>query len=134
MTRAVPEQLDGGACAELPPASVDKYFLGDARLAFPRMVGKAICSGCAIQAECLEAAIVEPPGHGIRGGQTSAELCDLHARWMDERTEADVLAAEAIASQKPVGGLRRAYDLRYGRFGWSRWPTRSWEVVVREIK
>jgi hypothetical protein len=110
-------ELQGGACQDLPPASVDKYFLGDARLAFPRMIGKAICGGCAVQAECLEAAIVQPPGHGIRGGQTSAELWDLHARWMDGHIDADVLAAEVIASQKPVGGLRRAYDLRHGRFG-----------------
>lgn len=113
--RSAPEQ---GACADLPPQVVDKYFFADGtHERFQLAVGRAICAHCPVHAACLEEAIVEPPGRGMRAGETNKSLWRLHARWMDEHVDADFLAEDAIAVQAhSVAGVNRSYKYRHGKF------------------
>lgn len=104
-----------GHCADLPPQVVDKFFYADLRTErFQHRIGRVICSQCPVQAACLEEAIVEPPGYGMRGGESSYSLWQLHTRWMDEHVDADVLAAEAIGRQTGLTGLQQAARAQKG--------------------
>jgi hypothetical protein len=115
MSRAA--HLEGGACQNLPPAVIDKYFQADGvRQRFEHATAKAMCGQCAVRAACLDDAIVDPPGHGIRGGESSNVLWQLHARWMDEHVEADALAAHAIAHQRRLGGVPASRNFARGDF------------------
>jgi hypothetical protein len=117
MRAAAPDQLQGGICMELAPEVLDKYFFPEpVHERFQLMIGKTICAHCPIRPDCLEEAIVEPPGFGVRGGETSAALWRLHDRWMNEHIDADILAAEAIAGQKGIRSLRSASRAQHGMF------------------
>jgi hypothetical protein len=110
--------LQQGACADLLPQVVDKYFYSHAHTErFQLAVGRAICSHCPVQMDCLEETIVEPPGQGMRGGETNGSLWRLHDRWMDEHVDADVLALEAIEKQRAsTAAVLRSPRYRRGEF------------------
>jgi hypothetical protein len=116
MTRAVDRTPEGGACQELAPQVVDKYFQASgATERFQFMTAKAICGGCAVRAACLEEAIIAPPGTGVRAGESSKSLWALHARWMDEHADITELVNEALRRQKRLGGLVTTRALRAGQ-------------------
>src|SRR4051812_42922223 len=110
--------LQGGACQSLAPEVADKYFQANGEgERFQFMTAKAICGGCVVRAACLEEAIIAPPGTGIRAGESSKSLWDLHARWMDEHAGIPELVDEAMRRQKRLGGLVTTRALRAGQMG-----------------
>ncbi len=117
MRSAPAEDMQGGLCQDLSPAVIDKYWMANGhRDRFAFMTAKVICANCPVLTSCLEDAIVEPPGYGVRAGESSYRLWQLHARWMDEHIDADVLAAEAISRQHARLSLQVSARNGSGRF------------------
>ena len=117
MRSAPAEQMQGGLCQDLPPAVVDKYWMANGlRSRFAFMTAKVICANCPVLTSCLEDAIVEPPGYGVRAGESSYRLWQLHSRWMGERIDAAVLATEAISRQHARLSLQVSERNGSGRF------------------
>ena len=138
----MPERLtfqQGGACTELAPQVVDKYFSANSRTQpFEARTAKAICSNCPIQEECLEAAIKGPRvRRGIIGGMSAsainrikaweayeAGLRDMpkepkpeifRADWSPAKETAEIVRAEqALSFEERVHGV--FVEIRQGKF------------------
>lgn len=115
------DPLGQGACMDLPPAVVDKFFGASQRdNPFEHTVAKMICGRCAVRAECLEAAISEPgiiyqDGYMIRGGESGWAIQNMRRRHFlgGESVRAIVDAAMATTTKIDIGAFRR---LRRGKF------------------
>jgi hypothetical protein len=110
------EQLTGGACLDLSPAVIDKYFLASQRTErFEHVTAKSICAGCIVRVACLADAIVNPQPQGVRGGESPEAVRALNYQHHRERTPAAVLAAQAIGWS--LNPLRGAYGEKHLRAG-----------------
>src|SRR3954447_21203633 len=98
------DELQAGACYDLLPQVVDKYFFSGERGTFVNLTGKAICANCIIQQECLEDAIANPIGDSLRGGETPESIRALAYQHRTERTPIPVLARTALRQQLPLEG------------------------------
>jgi hypothetical protein len=111
------EQLRGGACLDLPPQVVDKYFHADRRTEpFQHKTAIQMCGQCAVRLSCLIDAIENPTTTGVRGGEPAESIRALNHEHRRERTPTAELARRAIGWQLPP--LRGAYGqagLRAGR-------------------
>ena len=129
----------GGACTELAPQVVDKYFEANSRTQpFEARTAKAICGTCPIQEECLDAAINGPISRrGIVGGLSAhairrirdweayeAGLRDMpkepkpelfRADWSPAKETAEIVRAEqALSFEERVHGV--FVEIRQGKF------------------
>jgi hypothetical protein len=118
MTAVEHDQLNGGACLDLPLAVVDKYFMADPFTErFQHLTAKAICGRCAVRAACLADAIRLPGSSGtIRGGESGTAIQALHRRYLGGEASAEALAAQALLRQRPLGGITASRSLRAGQF------------------
>ena len=71
---------NGAACAEVDP---DLFFpVGVTGPAVDQIAdAKAVCSGCAVQTECLEFAITSNQVYGVWGGTSEDERRVLRRAW-----------------------------------------------------
>lgn len=72
-----------GACADLAPVAIDRYFLDavGGRRRFAARTGMAICSRCQVVQQCRLEALNRPtPPHGVVGGVSAAEIANAK-RW-----------------------------------------------------
>jgi hypothetical protein len=116
MTGAEQDRLRAGACVGLPPAVIDKYFMADGCAErFQFLTAKAICGRCAVQAACLIEAIRFPSG-GVRGGESTTDIGDMHRDYVMGRATAESLAASALLRQRRKPGVADSPSLRAGRF------------------
>jgi Transcription factor WhiB len=117
MSRAEQSNRPRGACLDLAPVVVDKYFMANANTErFQAATAKAICGRCAIQAACLLDAVKVPwPSGGIRGGETASSIQDLHRRY-EAGEDLDLLVIEALRKQQPLRGRHGHDSLRAGKF------------------
>lgn len=78
MTSTTP-RLEGGACMDLAPAAVQRYFDAPARPGNKDAeVAKKICLECPIQQACLQHALHGPePTRGVVGGMSAASIRNL---------------------------------------------------------
>ncbi|RAN77983.1 hypothetical protein B5P43_18300 [Bacillus sp. SRB_336] len=77
--------IEGAACADLPPFVVAKYFnINTHTQVWEKKTAKAICGNCAVQALCLEAAVAQPQNQiqGITAGLTAGEIKAVR-KWRD---------------------------------------------------
>lgn len=111
------EQLEHGACLDLPLAVVDKYFLADPNTEyFQYLTAKAICGQCAVRAACLLDAITLPsPSVGVRGGESARAIRRLHERYLDG-DNAEALVTAALLAQRHARTVANSSGLRAGRF------------------
>lgn len=120
----MPESIQAqGACADLAPVAIDRYFLdaaGDLHR-FAARTGKAICSRCAVAQQCRLEALNRPtPPHGVVGGVSATEIAkakswrlyeqggrDSVPRWPRpdwlRMTEATLLT-ESVRTNEELGG------------------------------
>lgn len=100
MSAAPSEQLNGGACYDLRPAVIDKYFMANGNThRFEFLTARAICNHCPIQDLCLADAIVRPAQAGMRGGASAGDIAALSYRHRQEQIPAIKLARMAILEQ-----------------------------------
>lgn len=80
------EQMQGGACMDLVPEVLDKYFTPNMLSEpFNHYTARAICGNCAIRATCLADAIASPevfdwPRDIVRAGEPGMTIKDLRRR------------------------------------------------------
>jgi hypothetical protein len=114
-----PEQSNRprGACLDLLPEVVDKYFMANGNIErFQVATAKAICGRCAVRAACLMDSIKMPwPSGGIRGGESANKISELHRRY-EAGEDLDMLTIETLRHQRPLRGRHGGEAFRAGRF------------------
>lgn len=100
------DPLQGGACIDLPPIVIDKYFFADGKTQrFEHLTAKAICGKCAVQAACLLNAITEPiQSDGVRGGESVRSVLQLRHERIHGADPAE-LVVMALSRQQRMGGI-----------------------------
>jgi len=117
MSRVEQPNLRRGACLDLLPEVVDKYFMANGNTErFQVATAKAICGRCAVRAACLRDSIKVPwPSGGIRGGELASAINDLHRRY-EAGEDLDLLTIETLRKQEPLRGRHGGEAFRAGRF------------------
>lgn len=117
MTSAEQPNLQRGACLDLRPEVVDKYFMANGNTErFQAATAKAICGRCAVRAACLMDSIRVPwPSGGIRGGECDSTISELHRRY-EAGEDLDTLTIETLRKQQPLRGRHGGQAFRAGRF------------------
>lgn len=116
------EQMNHGACMDLPPQVMDKYFgAGMTTEPFEHYTARAICGGCAVRAACLADAIASPAVFGgsedlVRAGEPGIAISAMRRRHFLSGEPVAAIAMDALRRQQ---NGRRTGDipfLRAGRF------------------
>jgi hypothetical protein len=117
MSRVEQPNLQRGACLDLLPEVVDKYFMANGNTErFQVATAKAICGRCAVRAACLMDSIKVPwPSGGIRGGEMASMISELHRRY-ETGEDLDLLTIETLRKQQPLRGRHGGEAFRAGRF------------------
>jgi len=119
---ATTESLRRGACMELPPVIVDKYFgAGYYANPFEYRTAQAICQRCVVQRECLEDAITSTGPYDaanelMRGGQSSHAIQTMRREHFIQGASAAELAVTAVRRLAATRRLDRLDRFRQGRF------------------
>lgn len=119
---ATTESLRRGACMDLPPVIVDKYFGANYYAnPFEYRTAQAICQGCVAQLDCLEDAITSKPPYDaanelMRGGQSSHAIQIMRREHFTQGTSAAELAINAVRRLAATRRLDRLDRFRQGRF------------------
>jgi hypothetical protein len=117
MSGAESSNRQRGACLDLLPEVVDKYFMANGNTErFQVATAKAICGRCAVRAACLMDSIKVPwPSGGIRGGECETTISELHRRY-EAGEDLDSLTIETLRKQQPLRGRAGGVAFRAGRF------------------
>jgi WhiB family redox-sensing transcriptional regulator len=129
-----------GACRGADP---DLFF---SDVAEERQEAKAICSGCPVLAECLQAAMAEEEGKnpgqnlklrsGIRGGMTAMERWELAHPGLAEpyraKRNARLRAARSRAREE-TSAMAGAAALGLANYSFSCYPLSAGETTAREL-
>lgn len=116
------ESLSRGACMDLPPQVLDKYFYANIReQPFEHLTARAICGRCAVRAACLEDAVSSPglvvsDEPMIRGGEASSTIRYMRRAHFLRGESVRVLVDNALAHQDPTRNVGDWPSLRAGRF------------------
>ena len=108
-----PDPLRLGACMDLLPEVLDKYFFAAGNTEkFQSETARAICARCIVKVACLGKAIANtPPASGVVGGQTANTIAKLH-RDAITGTPIQELIERALDNERPV---KREYRHRVSR-------------------
>ncbi|MFI7337080.1 WhiB family transcriptional regulator [Streptomyces sp. NPDC050085] len=88
-----PHWRDHAACREMDLAESERLFFCSTRARRTISEAKTWCQGCPVRQDCLQAAIEEGLGEGIRGGLTATERRPLHADWNQRFDASRILRA-----------------------------------------
>ncbi|HEX2903378.1 MAG TPA: hypothetical protein VHO01_07955 [Jatrophihabitans sp.] len=116
------EGLRAGACMDLPPAVVDKYFgAGSVAEPFEYRTAQAICRHCVAQVECLVDAIsstapFDESNELMRGGQSARAIRIMRHEHFAAGVPAADLAAAGLRRLAATRRLDRNRRFRQGRF------------------
>lgn len=114
------EQMNYGACMDLPPQVLDKYFMAGMQTdPFNHYTARAICGNCAVRAACLADAIASPAVFGdsmdlVRAGEPGIAVSALRRRHFLRGAPVAGLVKETIGRQATG---RRTGDIPFLRKG-----------------
>ena len=100
---------EDGACADLAPQVVDKYFLGNSgQHMFTAKIARAICANCVARPDCLLRALADPPERGIQAGLSANALAAMRTRMLQEHgtVDAKFLTREDLEIDAPPLSFR----------------------------
>lgn len=114
------ELMNHGACMDMPPEVVDKYF-GASMIddAFSHYTARAICGHCAVRAACLADAIASPAVFGdseslVRAGEPGIAISAMRRRHFLSGEPVPAIVMDALRQQQTG---RRTGDIPFLRAG-----------------